>query len=108
MLSPVVCAQELPGRYILSLACEKPSRNSTPGSIYDGDQDPMSTKTKLSLEIVQHMAQTLNLPLRGVVGVIDLLDDDGTVPFIARYRKEATGNLDEVQILAIEERLGHF
>jgi protein Tex len=72
------------------------------------DKDPMSNKTKLSPEIVLHMAQTLNLPVRGVVAVIELLDDDGTVPFIARYRKEATGNLDEVQIRAIEDRLAYF
>ncbi len=68
----------------------------------------MSTKTTLSPEILLHIAQTLNLPLRGLVAVIELLDDDGTVPFIARYRKEATGNLDEVQIRAIEERLAYF
>ncbi len=36
--------------------------------------------------------------------VIDLLDDGNTVPFIARYRKEATGSLDEVQIKSIEDR----
>ena len=36
--------------------------------------------------------------------VLDLLLDGNTVPFIARYRKEATGNLDEVQIREIEER----
>jgi uncharacterized protein len=46
--------------------------------------------------------------MRGLVAVIELLDDGGTVPFIARYRKEATGNLDEVQILAIEEKLAYF
>jgi uncharacterized protein len=50
----------------------------------------------------------LNIPLRGVTAVIELLDDGGTVPFIARYRKEATGNLDEVQIRAIEEKLVYF
>jgi uncharacterized protein len=44
----------------------------------------------------------------GLVAVIGLLDEGGTVPFIARYRKEATGNLDEVQILAIEEKLAYF
>jgi uncharacterized protein len=67
------------------------------------------TETKnLSPEILLHIAQTLNLPLRGFVAVIGLLDDGGTVPFIARYRKEATGNLDEVQILAIEEKLAYF
>jgi uncharacterized protein len=68
----------------------------------------MSNKTKLSPEITLHLAQTLNLPLRGVISVIELLDDDGTVPFIARYRKEATGNLDEVQIRSIEDRLAYF
>lgn len=62
----------------------------------------------LSPEILLHIAQTLNLPMRGLVSVIELLDDGGTVPFIARYRKEATGNLDEVQILDIEEKLAYF
>src|ERR1035438_532633 len=62
----------------------------------------------LSPEILLHIAQTLNLPMRGLVAVIELLDDGGTVPFIARYRKEATGNLDEVQIRNIEEKLAYF
>jgi uncharacterized protein len=67
------------------------------------------TETKnLSPEILLHIAQTLNVPMRGLVAVIELLDDGSTVPFIARYRKEATGNLDEVQILAIEEKLAYF
>src|SRR6202051_3460951 len=68
----------------------------------------MATPQALSPEILLHISQQLTLPLRGVVAVIELLDDDGTVPFIARYRKEATGNLDEVQIRAIEERLAYF
>ncbi len=70
---------------------------------------PLMTETKnLSPEILLHIAQTLNVPLHGLVAVIGLLDDGGTVPFIARYRKEATGNLDEVQILSIEEKLAYF
>jgi uncharacterized protein len=68
----------------------------------------MTEKKNLSPEILLHIAKTLNLPLRGLVAVIELLDDGGTVPFIARYRKEATGNLDEVQILDIEEKLAYF
>jgi len=68
----------------------------------------MTDKKNLSPEVLLHITQTLNLPIRGLVAVIELLDDGGTVPFIARYRKEATGNLDEVQILAIEERLAYF
>jgi uncharacterized protein len=68
----------------------------------------MSEMKSLPPEILLHIAQTLNLPVRGLVAVIELLDDGGTVPFIARYRKEATGNLDEVQIRDIEEKLAYF
>ena len=57
----------------------------------------MSELKTLSPEILLHISQTIDVPLRGLVSVIELLDDGGTVPFIARYRKEATGNLDEVQ-----------
>jgi uncharacterized protein len=67
-----------------------------------------TTIKNLTPEILLHVAQALNVPLRGLVAVIELLDDGGTVPFIARYRKEATGNLDEVQILDIEEKLAYF
>ncbi len=68
----------------------------------------MNDKIILSPEILLHIAQSLNLPMRGLVAVIELLDDGGTVPFIARYRKEATGNLDEVQIRDIEEKISLF
>jgi uncharacterized protein len=77
-------------------------------NMYD-EHEPMSKEAKnLSPEILLHIAKTLNLPMRGVVAVIELLDDGGTVPFIARYRKEVTGNLDEVQIRDIEEKLAYF
>src|SRR6202789_3653424 len=62
----------------------------------------------LSPEILLHIAESLNLPLHSLNAVIGLLNEGGTVPFIARYRKEATGNLDEVQILDIEDKLGYF
>ena len=52
--------------------------------------------------------QLLNVPLHGMNAVITLLDEGATVPFIARYRKEATGNLDEVQIRDIQEKLEYF
>src|SRR6201996_8965500 len=68
----------------------------------------MREAQSLSPEILLHIAQTLNLPMRGLVAVIELLDEGGTVPFIARYRKEATGNLDEVQVRDIEEKLAYF
>ncbi len=50
------------------------------------------------------IASELGLSVAGVAAVVTLLADGNTVPFIARYRKEATGGLDEVQIRAIEER----
>jgi uncharacterized protein len=53
------------------------------------------------------VAVALSLPPRGVEAVIRLLADGNTVPFVARYRKEATGGLDEVQIRAIEERAAY-
>ncbi|HVJ09411.1 MAG TPA: Tex family protein [Acidisarcina sp.] len=68
----------------------------------------MTETATLSPEVLLHIARTLNIPLHGIVAVIQLLDEGGTVPFIARYRKEATGNLDEVQIRDIEEKLAYF
>src|SRR5262249_20034932 len=50
------------------------------------------------------LADELVLPLSGVAAVVKLLAEGATVPFIARYRKEATGGLDEVQVRAIEEK----
>jgi uncharacterized protein len=68
----------------------------------------MSNLKSLAPEVLLHIAQVLQVPMKGLVASIELLDDGGTVPFIARYRKEATGNLDEVQIRSIEEKLAYF
>jgi uncharacterized protein len=62
----------------------------------------------LPAAILVHIAQQLNLPLQSLIATLALLDGGGTVPFIARYRKEATGNLDEVAIGAIEEKAAYF
>lgn len=51
------------------------------------------------------IAQELAIKTRQVEAVASLLDEGATVPFIARYRKEATGSLDEVAITAIRDRL---
>jgi uncharacterized protein len=50
------------------------------------------------------IAQALGLPERQVAATLHLLADGATVPFISRYRKEATGSLDEVQVAAIRDR----
>ena len=54
------------------------------------------------------LAAELSLPVAGVAAVVGLLDADATIPFIARYRKEATGNLDEVAVAAIRDRLAQL
>src|ERR1700722_12900990 len=68
----------------------------------------MADPKQLSPDILVHIAQTLGITLKSLVATIELLDEGGTVPFIARYRKEATGNLDEVQIRGAEEKLAYF
>ncbi|MEZ0611607.1 Tex family protein [Fibrella sp. WM1] len=50
------------------------------------------------------VAGQLNLPVRSVTQTLQLLAEGATVPFIARYRKEATGGLDEVQIAAVRDQ----
>lgn len=58
--------------------------------------------------ILTTIARELDLRPEQVARTIELLDDDNTVPFIARYRKEVTGSLDEEQIRAIQARLGYL
>lgn len=55
--------------------------------------------------IISEVAKRTGLPEKGVSAVISLLDDGSTVPFISRYRKEATGALDEVAVRNIETTL---
>lgn len=56
----------------------------------------------------QFIASRTNISERQVQHTIQLLEDGGTVPFIARYRKEQTGQLDEVQITDIKEQYAQF
>ena len=53
----------------------------------------------------QIIAQRLGITLRQVQGTVRLLRDGATIPFISRYRKEATGSLDELQVGAVKEQL---
>ena len=48
--------------------------------------------------LLSYLKSSTNLPETGIKNVLQLLDEDATIPFIARYRKERTGNLDEVQL----------
>jgi protein Tex len=63
-----------------------------------------SAPTSIGFDPLPLLVAELGLPRAGVAAVLKLIADGATVPFIARYRKEATGDLDEVQIRAIGER----
>lgn len=65
----------------------------------------MSSK---NFDPIPYIVNELQLSLSGVAAVVGLLNEGNTVPFIARYRKEATGNLDEVQIRQIQEKLAYI
>ena len=60
------------------------------------------------MNLDQFVIKKLGLPAKSVQNTIKLLQEDATVPFIARYRKEQTGNLDETQIQQISEELQYF
>jgi transcriptional accessory protein Tex/SPT6 len=55
--------------------------------------------------IEERLARELGARIAQVAAAIELLDDGATVPFIARYRKEATGGLDDTQLRLLDERL---
>lgn len=67
--------------------------------------DTPATAKQPNPEYVLLIAQELNIKVYQVAATAQLLAEGATVPFIARYRKEATGTLDEVQVTAIRDRL---
>jgi len=60
------------------------------------------------LDIVKSVATELNLKVSQIENTINLFDEGATVPFIARYRKEVTGNLDEEQIREVIEKVTYY
>jgi uncharacterized protein len=59
-------------------------------------------------KIIGQIAQEIRVQTHQVASAIDLLDGGATVPFIARYRKEATGGLDDIQLRELEARLSYL
>lgn len=59
-------------------------------------------------KILKLITSELNIALHQTEAAVKLLDEGNTIPFIARYRKEATGSLDEEQLRKIEERLAYL
>jgi uncharacterized protein len=69
---------------------------------------PASPTSPAAYDPAPRIAEELKLPIAGVRAVAKLLDEGGSVPFIARYRKEQTGGLDEVQIRDVEEKRAYY
>ncbi len=59
-------------------------------------------------KIMAQLAAEIQIRPEQVTAAVDLLDGGATVPFIARYRKEVTGNLDDIQLRELEYRLGYL
>lgn len=59
-------------------------------------------------KIIAQIAQEIRVEPRQVLAAVELLDGGATVPFIARYRKEVTGGLDDTQLRELEYRLGYL
>src|SRR5262249_61493292 len=59
-------------------------------------------------KIAQKIAQELGVRDAQVAAAVELLDGGATVPFIARYRKEATGALDDAQLRTLDDRLRYL
>ncbi len=62
----------------------------------------------IGIEALPRLVEELSITPRQIAAVAKLLADGNTIPFIARYRKEVHGNLDEVQIEKIQERLTYY
>ena len=65
----------------------------------------MNSATDWTTRFTHTVAAELGVSVTQILSAIDLLNDGRTIPFIARYRKEITGNLDERQLRSIEDRL---
>ncbi len=62
----------------------------------------------MSQAICQLIAKELSVSTKQVEAAVTLIDDGNTVPFIARYRKEVTGGLDDTQLRTLDSRLSYL
>ena len=60
------------------------------------------------MDLIAKLAEELKLKEADVEAAVKLIDEGNTIPFIARYRKEATGGMDDVALRALEERLSYL
>ena len=61
-----------------------------------------------SVDIIQILAKELGIAAQQAESAVRLIDEGNTIPFIARYRKEVTGGLDDTVLRALDERLNYL
>ena len=60
------------------------------------------------MDIIERLSEELSIKKTQVEAAVGLIDEGNTIPFIARYRKEVTGSLDDEQLRALEDRLNYL
>ena len=60
------------------------------------------------MDLIAQLAHELNLKAANIEAAVKLIDEGNTIPFISRYRKEATGGMDDVALRALDERLSYL
>ena len=60
------------------------------------------------MDIIQRLSDELNVPIARIEATVKLIDDGNTIPFIARYRKEVTGSLDDTTLRNLNDRLTYL
>lgn len=68
----------------------------------------MNEQNEIQTKQLKQLAKELNWPLGKLTKAVELLDEGNTIPFVARYRKEATGEMDEVLLRRLAERLQYL
>jgi protein Tex len=90
------------------MAAPRPVRVSLPSPRSAAGTIALVTATNQTRSVDRRIADELGVAIRQVSAAISLLDGGATVPFIARYRKEATGALDDAQLRTLTERLHYL
>ncbi len=85
-----------------------PACGTLPGFESHWQAGARATAFKFMQKIIDQIAAEIRVQARQVQAAVELLDGGATVPFIARYRKEVTGGLDDTQLRELEYRLGYL
>jgi protein Tex len=104
-VSVAACAFVAPGKQVLQFANGLvPLAACACGTLARWDLHQKRSMQK----IIAQIAHEIKVKIEQVKAAVDLLDGGATVPFVARYRKEATGGLDDIQLRELDFRLGYL